>query len=63
MIDDRRFAVIVSTRSHLPARPEIPDVEAQGHPYVLFYRVDDAIGTIWVIAAWSAVRGSGPELP
>jgi plasmid stabilization system protein ParE len=35
----------------------------RGTPYVLFYRVDDAAETVWVVVAWSAVRGSGPELP
>jgi toxin ParE1/3/4 len=35
----------------------------RGTPYVLFYRVDDADKTVWIVVAWSAVRGSGPELP
>lgn len=35
----------------------------KGTPYVLFYRVDDAAETIWIVAAWSALRGAGPELP
>ncbi len=26
-------------------------------------RVEDAAETIWIVAAWSAPRGSGPELP
>jgi hypothetical protein len=29
----------------------------------LFYRVDVAAETIWIVGAWSALRGSGPELP
>jgi plasmid stabilization system protein ParE len=35
----------------------------RGTPYLLFYRVDAAVETVWVVVAWSAVRGSGPELP
>lgn len=35
----------------------------RGTPYVLFYRVDEAAETIWIVVAWSALRGSGPELP
>lgn len=35
----------------------------RGTPYVLFYRVDEAVETIWIVVAWSALRGSGPELP
>jgi plasmid stabilization system protein ParE len=35
----------------------------RGTPYVLFYRVDAAADTVWIASAWSAVRGSGPELP
>ncbi|MGA8892500.1 MAG: type II toxin-antitoxin system RelE/ParE family toxin [Anaeromyxobacteraceae bacterium] len=35
----------------------------RGTPYFLLYRVDDAAGIIWVVAAWSAVTGLGPELP
>ncbi|MCM2333463.1 MAG: type II toxin-antitoxin system RelE/ParE family toxin [Anaeromyxobacteraceae bacterium] len=35
----------------------------RGTPHVLFYRVDEAVGTIWIVVAWSALRGSGPELP
>jgi len=35
----------------------------KGTPYVLFYRVDDATETAWIVVAWSALRGSGPELP
>ena len=35
----------------------------KGTPYVLFYRVDDAAETIWIVVVWSALRGSGPELP
>ena len=35
----------------------------KGTPYVLFYRVDVAAETILIVVAWSALRGSGPELP
>jgi plasmid stabilization system protein ParE len=35
----------------------------KGTPYVLFYRVDAAAETVWIVVAWSALRGSGPELP
>jgi len=35
----------------------------KGTPYVLFYRVDDEAGAIWIVVAWSALRGAGPELP
>jgi len=35
----------------------------RGTPYVLFYRVDDSTETIWIVVAWSALRGSGPDLP
>jgi plasmid stabilization system protein ParE len=35
----------------------------RGTPYVLFYRVDEAADTLWVVVAWSAMRGAGPELP
>lgn len=35
----------------------------KGTPYILFYRVDDAAETIWIVVAWSAQLGSGPELP
>jgi plasmid stabilization system protein ParE len=35
----------------------------KGTPYVLFYRIDAPAETIWIVVAWSAVRGSGPELP
>jgi plasmid stabilization system protein ParE len=35
----------------------------RGTPYVLFYRVDDSTETIWIVVAWSALRGSGPGLP
>lgn len=35
----------------------------KGTPYVLFYRVDDAAETVWIVVAWSAMRGAGPELP
>jgi len=26
-------------------------------------RVEDAAETIWIVGAWSALRGSGPKLP
>lgn len=35
----------------------------KGTPYVLFYRVDEAAETVWIVAAWSAIRGAGPDLP
>jgi len=35
----------------------------KGTPYVLFYRVDVAAETVPIAVAWSALRGSGPELP
>ncbi len=35
----------------------------RGTPLILFYRVDEAAETIWIVIAWSALRGSGPELP
>jgi len=35
----------------------------EGTPYVLLDRVGDAVETIWIVDAWSALRGSGPELP
>jgi hypothetical protein len=27
------------------------------------YQVDDAAETFWIVGAWSALRGSGAELP
>jgi len=35
----------------------------QGTPYVLFYRMDAAAETVLIVVAWSALRGSGPDLP
>jgi hypothetical protein len=35
----------------------------RGTPYLLFYRVDAAAETVWVVVAWSAVSGSEPEPP
>lgn len=35
----------------------------KGTPYVLFYRVDEAADTVWIVVAWSGMRGAGPELP
>lgn len=35
----------------------------KGTPYVLFYRLDEAGDTIWIVVAWSGVRGTGPTLP
>lgn len=35
----------------------------RGTPYLLFYRVDGEAETIWVVVAWSALRGAGPALP
>lgn len=35
----------------------------KGTPYVLFYRVDGSADTIWIVVAWSAKRGMGPDLP
>lgn len=35
----------------------------KGMPYLLFYRADAAADTIWIVAAWSAMRGTRPELP
>jgi plasmid stabilization system protein ParE len=35
----------------------------KGTPYLLFYRVDEPNDTIWIVVAWSAKRGVGPELP
>ncbi len=35
----------------------------KGTPYFLFYRVDQAADTIWVVIAWSGRRGAGPDLP
>jgi len=46
-----------------PPDPRYRTWRLKGTPYVLFYRVDDAAGTIWIVVAWSAMRGSGPELP
>lgn len=46
-----------------PRDPRYRTWRLKGTPYVLFYRVDDAAGTIWIVGAWSAMRGSAPELP
>lgn len=46
-----------------PLDPRYRTWRLKGTPYVLFYRVDDAAGTIWIAVAWSALRGSGPDLP
>lgn len=35
----------------------------RGTPYLLSYRVDEAVETTWTAVAWSALRGSGTELP
>jgi plasmid stabilization system protein ParE len=35
----------------------------KGTPYVLFYRIDETAGAIWVVVAWSTKRGTGPTLP
>ena len=35
----------------------------RGTPYVLFYRVDASAEAVLIVVAWSALRGSGPELP
>jgi mRNA-degrading endonuclease RelE of RelBE toxin-antitoxin system len=44
-------------------KPSYRTWRLKGIPYVLFYRVDDAAETIWIVGAWSALRGSGPALP
>jgi plasmid stabilization system protein ParE len=46
-----------------PHDPRYRTWRLRGTPYLLFYRVDDAAETVWIVVAWSAVRGSGPELP
>ncbi len=48
--------------TYLP-NPRYRTWRLKGTPYVLFYRIDDATGTIWIMVAWSAMRGTGPELP
>jgi plasmid stabilization system protein ParE len=35
----------------------------RGTPYVLFYRSEEAADTIWIVVAWGAKRGGGPDLP
>jgi mRNA-degrading endonuclease RelE of RelBE toxin-antitoxin system len=44
-------------------KPSYRTWRLKGIPYVLFYRVDDAAETIWIVGAWSALRGSGTALP
>ena len=46
-----------------PPDPRYRTWRLKGTPYVLFYRVDHTAGTIWIVVAWSSMRGSGPELP
>lgn len=46
-----------------PPDPRYRTWRLKGTPYLLFYRVDAAAETILVAVAWSALRGSGPELP
>jgi plasmid stabilization system protein ParE len=46
-----------------PADPRYRTWRLEGTPYILFYRVDEAADTVWVVAAWSGRRGAGPELP
>ena len=45
------------------ADPKYRTWRLRGTPYVLFYRIDEAASTFWVVVAWSARRGVGPELP
>jgi plasmid stabilization system protein ParE len=46
-----------------PADPRYKTWRLKGTPYILFYRVDEAADTIWVVVAWSGRRGTAPELP
>jgi hypothetical protein len=48
------------TYSHAP---RYRTCRLRGTPYLLFHGVDDSAETVWIVVAWSAVRGSGPELP
>jgi plasmid stabilization system protein ParE len=45
------------------ANPRYRTWRLKGTPYVLFYRLDEGVDTIWVVVAWSGRRGAGPELP
>ena len=45
------------------ADPRYKTRRLKGTPYILFYRTDTVTDTVWVVVAWSAMRGDGPELP
>jgi plasmid stabilization system protein ParE len=68
-VEDALDAAIEAMAEHPSAgtayskNPRYRTWRLKGTPYVLFYRVDEPTGTIWIVVAWSAMRGVGPELP
>ena len=56
-------AIVEHAERRYSARPQYRTWRLQGTPYVLFHRVDEAAETIFVVVAWSAMRGAGPTLP
>jgi plasmid stabilization system protein ParE len=68
-VDDALEAAITGMSEHpglgptYSRDPRYRTWRLRGTPYVLFYRVDEPAETIWIVVAWSALRGSGPELP
>ena len=68
-VDDALEAAVTAVAEHpglgptYSRNPSYRTWRLKGTPYVLFYRVDDAAETIWIVGAWSALRGSGPKLP
>jgi plasmid stabilization system protein ParE len=68
-VEDALEAAIEALAEHPGAGPTYPQDpryrtwRLKGTPYVVFYRADEAADTVWIVVAWSAVRGAGPELP
>jgi plasmid stabilization system protein ParE len=68
-VEDALEAAVAATAEHpeigriYTADPRYRTWRLKGTPYVLFYRVDAVSDTVWIVVAWSARRGAGPELP